>query len=174
MTEQIYMKLQDKVNRPKFDVNKIDVNHPHFKRLVDEYVRWSDDTHYKLCSREDYENDIRSCIDEYDLDGYHLAEHLKDKVYLEPDANLVDILDDAFYVKNEMMKEITKQWVKENFLVIPDDVVGKKVNCKIGYRKYENHYITTIKPETYEVTIAEDNTRKGGYVVGFEDITFID
>lgn len=174
MTEQTFMKLGDKVNRPKFESAKIDVNHPRFKRMVDKYVRWNDDSDYTSASREEYENDIRSCFDGWDLDGYHLAEHLKDKVYLEPDAELVDILDNTLYIKSEMVREITKQWVKENFLVISEDVVGKKVNCKIGYRKYENHYITGIKSETYEVTIAEDNTRKGGYVVGFETVTFID
>ena len=168
------MKLQDKVTRPKFDVNKIDVNHKRFKRMVDEYVRWCDDNDYKSASRDEYESDIRKCFEEYDLDGYHLAEHLKEKVWVEPDADLVDILNDAFYVKDAMMHEILIQWVKENFLVIPDDVIGKKVNCKDGYHKYENHYITGIKPETYQVTIATDNTRKGGYVVGFETLTFID
>lgn len=173
MIEQTYMKLQDKVTRPKFDVNKIDVNNKRFKGMVDEYVRWSEDTGYKMCKREEYESDIRSCLNEWDLDGYHLAEHLKDKVYLEPDADLVDILNDAFYVKDVLDREILTQWVKENFLVIPDDVIGKKVNCKDGYHKYENHYITTIKPETYQVTISTDINRKGGYVVGYETLTFI-
>lgn len=174
MTEQTYMKLGDKVIRPKFDVKKVDVNHPRFKRLVDEYVRWYQDVDYKFDKRERYEEDILSCLEEFSLDGYDLAEHLKNKVWVEPDADLVDILNDAFYVKDAIMHEILIQWVKENFLVIPDDVVGKKVNCKDGYRKYENHYITGIKPETYQVTIAEDNTRKGGYVVGYENLTFID
>ena len=174
MTEQTYMKLGDKVNRPKFDVKKIDVNHPHFKRMVDEYVRWNDDKDYKSSSREEYENDIRSCFDEWDLDGYHLAEHLKDKVYIDPDAELVDLLDNTLYIKSAMVREITKQWIKENFLEIPSDIIGKKVSCKIGLRKYENHYITGIKPDTYEVTISLDAKEKGGYIVGFETLTFID
>lgn len=172
--EQTYMNLKDKVTRPKFDVNKIDVNHKRFKSLVDEYVRWSQDTDYTSCDRTEYENDIRSCLDEFDLDGYRLAEHLKNKVYLEPDARLVEILDGAIFVKHSIVGEITKQWVKENFLVIPENVVGKKVNAKVGLRKYENHYITGIKPETYEVTIATDCIHKGGYIIGYEDITFVD
>ena len=174
MTEQIYMKLQDKVTRPKFDVKKIDVNHPRFKRLVDEYVRWYQDVDYEFDKRERYEEDILSCLDESSLDGYDLAEHLKNKVWVEPDADLVDILDDSLYVKREIVQDITKQWVKENFLEIPSSVIGKKVNCKIGWRKYENHYVTGIKPETYEVTISEDVKKEGGYIVGFETLTFID
>jgi hypothetical protein len=171
--EQTYMNLKDKVTRPKFDVNKIDVNNKRFKRLVDEYVRWSQDTDYTSCDRTEYENDIRSCLDEFDLDGYSLAEHLKNKVWVEPDADLVDILNDAFYVKDSIMKETLNKWVKENFLTIPDDVVGKKVDAKQGYHKYENHYITMIKPETYEVCISTDTIKKGGYVIGFENITFV-
>lgn len=174
MTEQIYMKLQDKVKRPIFDAKKIDVNHPHFKRLVDEYVRWFQDNDYKFDKRERFEDDIRSCLGEWDLDGYNLAEHLKETVWVEPDADLVDILDDALYVKTEITREITKQWVTENFLEIPSDVIGKKVSCKIGWLKYENHYITGIKPETYEVTISLDAKEKGGYIIGYENLTFID
>ena len=174
MSEQTYMKLEDKVIRPKFDVNKINADHPRFKSLVDEYVRWNQDTDYTSCDRTEYENDIRSCLDEFDLDGYRLAKHLKNKVWVEPDADLVDILDDALFVKSSLEREMLKQWVKENFLTISDDVVGKKVNAKQGIRKYENHYITGIKPETYQVTVSENATKQGGWIVGFENVTFVD
>jgi hypothetical protein len=59
-------------------------------------------------------------------------------------------------------------------LTIPDDVVGKKVNAKQGIRKYENHYITGIKPDTYQVTISDNINGKGGYIVGFENVTILD
>ncbi len=121
------------------------------------------------------EDDIFNCLFEYDLDGYNLAEYLKSKVNLAfCDAELVDILDDMIYVKKSLEDEMLKQWVKENFLTIPDDVIGKKVNAKQGYKKYENHYITTIRPDTYEVTISDNTNKKGGYIVGFENVTFVD
>jgi hypothetical protein len=107
------------------------------------------------------------------LDGYNLAEFLRDKVHLEPDAGLVDILDDMIYVKKSLEDEMLKQWVKENFLTISDDVVGKKVNAKQGIRKYENLYITGIRPDTYQVTISDDPKKYGGYIVGFENVTFL-
>jgi hypothetical protein len=66
-----------------------------------------------------------------------------------------------------------KQWVKENFLTISDDVVGKKVNAKQGSRKYENLYITGIRPDTYQVTISDNINAKGGRIVGFENVTFL-
>lgn len=174
MIEQTFMNLQDKVNRPKFDTKKVDVNYPRFRRLVDEYVHWSQDANYTFDARERYEKDILSCLEEHSLDGYDLAEHLKDTVWVEPDADLVDILDDAFYVKDAIVKEMIHKWVKENFLVIPENVIGKKVNCKNGWFTYENYYITQIRPDTYEVTIDLDPNRKGGTIVGFETLTFID
>jgi hypothetical protein len=141
--------------------------------MVDSYQKWNESiTADEL--RETYEDDIFNCLFEYDLDGYNLAEYLKSKIYLEPDAGLVDILDDMIYVKKSLEDEMLKQWVKENFLTISDDVVGKKVNAKQGIRKYENLYITGIRPDTYQVTISDDPKKYGGYIVGFENVTFVD
>jgi hypothetical protein len=72
-----------------------------------------------------------------------------------------------------LTKQIIGQWTKENFLEIPSGVIGKKVNVKQDNNKYENHYITTIRPDTYEVTISDDINKKGGYIVGFENVTFL-
>jgi hypothetical protein len=72
-------------------------------------------------TRETYENDIIDCIFEFDLDRYKLAEFLKYKVYIEPDSNLVDILDGVSTIKDSISTEILSQWVKENFLEIPND-----------------------------------------------------
>ena len=66
------------------------------------------------------------------------------------------------------------RWVKENFLTIPSDVLGKKVNAKQLSRKYENHYITRIKSETYQVTVSDKIDKNGGYIVGFENVTFVE
>ena len=174
MTEQIYMKLQDRVNRPTLTKEKINRDNKHFKRVVDQYERWCKEGGGNEL-HETYEDDIIDCIFEYDNDGYHLAEFLKENVYIEPDSELVDILDGVSTIKHSLTNEIISQWVKENFLEIPNDVIGKKVNAKQGYRKYENHYITGIKPETYEVTIDENtnNNKKGGWVIRYENITFL-
>ena len=85
---------------------------------------------------------------EYDDDGYHLAEFLKEEVYIEPDSELVDILDNVSFAKDSLTKEIIRQWTKENFLEIPNDVVGKKINAKQNLKKYENYYINSINPVT--------------------------
>jgi hypothetical protein len=172
MNEQTYMNLQHKVNRPKLSRENINRENKQFKRVVDQYEQWctglgSDEPY------ETYEKDIISCLFEYDLDGYALATHLKDTVYLEPDSELVDILDGVSTIKDSLTKEIIGQWTKENFLEIPSDVIGKKVNVKQGNNKYENHCITTIRPDTYEVTVSDDINKKGGWVIRYENITLI-
>ena len=172
MSEQTYMKLQDKVKRPKFSRENINRENKHFNRVVDQYQKWcTSGGGYE--TRETYEQDIIDCLFESDTDGYALATFLKEKVYIEPDSELVDILDGVSTIKDSLSKEIIGQWTKENFLEIPSDVIGKKVNAKHRYNKYENHYITGIKPETYEVTISDDINKKGGWVIRYEDVTFL-
>ena len=173
MSEQTYMNLKDAVKRPVLSEKTVNRANKAFVRMVDNYQKWNESITADE-PRETYEDDIFNCLFEYDLDGYNLAEFLRDKVHLEPDAGLVDILDDMIYVKKSLEDEMLKQWVKENFLTISDDVVGKKVNAKQGIRKYENLYITGIRPDTYQVTISDDPKKYGGYIVGFENVTFVD
>jgi hypothetical protein len=173
MNEQTYMKIQDKVNRPKFSRENINRENKQFKRVVDQYQKWcTSDGGYEE-TRETYENDIIDCLEEYDLDGFALAQYLSECKYIEPDSELVHILEDVTFVKSSLETEMLSQWVMENFLTIPDDVVGKNVNVKQGIRKYENHYITGIKPETYQVTVSDKIDKNGGYIIGFENVTFL-
>ena len=164
---------QNTVVRPKFDPNKIDRNHKAFKTLVDQYQRWSQSGDIDE-SRETYENDIIGCLGHYNLDGYQLAKRLESTVYLEADSELVGILDDLFFVKDSLVRSMLKTWVDENSLTIDPSVVGKKVNAKQGFHKYENHYITGIRSETYEVTISTETGKNGGFVIDYENIQFVD
>ena len=172
MSEQTYMKLGDAVKRPVFDAKKINRENPRFKHLVDSYQKGNSNNDIDE-PRSTYENDIIDCLEEYDLDGFALAQHLSEYKYIEPDSELVHILEDVTFVKSSLETEMLSQWVMENFLTIPDDVVGKNVNVKQGIRKYENHYITGIKPETYQVTVSDKIDKNGGYIVGFENVTFL-
>jgi hypothetical protein len=173
MSEQTYMKLQDKVKRPKFSRENINRENKQFNRVVDQYQKWCTSGGGYEETRETYEDDIIDCLFESDNDGYALATFLKEKVYIEPDSELVDILDEVSNVMYSLTKQIIGQWTKENFLEIPRDVIGKKVNAKQGYKKYENHYITTIRPDTYEVTISEERALEGGWIIKYEDVTFL-
>jgi len=172
MSEQTYMKLKDAVKRPVFDAKTINRENPRFKSLVDSYQKWNQDDYFTE-HRSTYENDIIECLERHNLDGFALAQHLSEYKYIEPDSELVHILEDVTFVKSSLETEMLSQWVKKNFLTIPDDVVGKNVNVKQGIRKYENHYITGIKPETYQVTVSDKIDKNGGYIVGFENVTFL-
>jgi len=173
MSEQTYMKLQDKVNRPKFSRENINRENKHFKSVVDQYINWCTSGGGYEETQETYEQDIIDCLFESDTDGFALAQYLSEYKYIEPDSELVYILDGVSTIKDSLSKEIIGQWTKENFLEIPSDVIGKKVNAKHRYNKYENHYITGIKPETYEVTISDDINKNGGWVIRYEDVTFL-
>ena len=61
MSEQTYMKLQDKVNRPKLSRENINRENKQFKRVVDQYEQWCvSGGGYE--NRETYEDDIIDCF----------------------------------------------------------------------------------------------------------------
>ena len=178
MNEQTYMNLKDvvKLKRPELDVKKINRENKHFKHLVDSYMNWNQPRGpYDYDEpRSTYEDDIIECIGYYNWDGFALAQHLSEYKYIEPDSDLVHILEDVISVKSSLEIEIEIQWVKENFLSIPDDVIGKKVNTYQHLHKCENHYITSIFQKTYQVTVSDKiDENSGCYIVGFENVTFL-
>lgn len=162
-----------KVARPTFDKNfKWDAKMPHIKRLVDEYIKWGGGGEV-VTNRHEYEEDIISCFNEFHLDGYHLAKHLEEKSYVHADSQLVELLDDIAQIKRNIKTEIVKKWVIDNDMKLPHKIMGSKCKYKLGFASGMEGYITTLNPETYEVCIDKDKTRKGGYIVGFEDVTMI-
>ena len=160
------------VNRPSFDAKNINRENPCFKKMVDSYQKWNSDN--DIGERSTYEEDIIECLCHYDLDGFALAQHLSEYTDIIPNSELVYILGDVIFVKRALKTEMLTRWAKENFLTISDDVVGKKVNVNQNIRKYENHYITGIKPETYQVTVSDKIDKNGGYIVEFENVTFVE
>lgn len=173
MSEQTYMKLGDKVKRPILSANNINRSNKSFVRMVDSYQKWNESLTADE-PRETYEKDIVDCLFEPDLDGYVLAEFLKDKVYLEPDAELCEILDGMLFVKHALEDDMISQWVQENFLTVPEDVIGKKVNGKAGFKTLNGYYITAIHQKRYQVIISELLEKKNnGYFVNYETLVFV-
>jgi hypothetical protein len=166
-----------KAARPTFDKNfKWDAKMPRVKKLVDEYIKWCDSGEVvtNQPNRHEYEDDIISCFNEFHLDGYHLAKHLEEKSNVDADSQLVELLDDIAQIKRIIKTEIVKKWVIDNVMKLPDNIIGSKCKYKLGFASGMEGYITTLNPETYEVCIDKDKTRKGGYIVGFEDVNMID
>ena len=159
------MKLGDKVKRPVLNIDKVDSKNKHFKKIVDKYSRWIGGNE----EITELENEIRLCFKHYDTDGYALAKLLENDVGVEPDTNLVEILDEVGYIKKYLELDMYKQWVTENFLEIPSNVIGKFVKSKSLHFSREG-YINSIDDKTYQVTINTDFNKKGGYVINYEDI----
>ena len=172
---QSELNLGVKASRPDFNNRKIwDPKHPKIEKLIKEYITWSNEGEDLTTDDYDlYVEDIINCFDEVETDGYYLATFLKDKSYINPDTNLVNMLDEIYSIKRAITNEITKKWVIDNDMKLPDDIIGKKCNYKSGYKKYEGYYITTVNHSTYTVTIDKSKHKQGGIVCNFEDITII-
>jgi hypothetical protein len=182
--EQSFLQLKDAVKRPKFDPKKIDRADKQFTRLVDDYIRWckTAGSYDESLPREDYENEIIFAIEEsvYEPDGYQLTKKMEEKFYFEADANLVSILDGISHTTYTLRENLYKNWVKENFLVIPESVLHKKVK----FPRYSGlpdslieGNITSIRPETYDVTIREGSDHSfqpGGFIIHFENVKIIE
>ena len=150
MSEQTYMKLEDKVNRPKLSRENINRENKQFKRVVDQYEQWcTSGGGYE--TRETYEEDIIDCLFEIDNDGFALAQYLSECKYIEPDSELVYILDGVSTIKDSLSKEIIGKWTKENFLEIPSDVIGKKVNAKHRYNKLQAYLYLQIHTMHFDI-----------------------
>lgn len=171
-----------KPKRPCFNNNyKWDVTIPRLKKLVDEYIQWCDGWEVLTAdrlNRHEYEDDIISCLNEHNEDGYHLAKHLEEKTYVDADAELVDMLGDIAQIKRNIKTEATKKWVKDHDMKLPDNISGRKCTFFIGFVSDKAGIINGLRPETYEVVVKTDDTKhstyNSGYIVPFENITFID
>ena len=170
-----------KPKRPCFNNNyKWDVTIPRLKKLVDEYITWCDGGAEisNQPNRHEYEDDIVSCLNEYNEDGYHLAKHLEEKTYVDADAQLVEMLGDIAQIKRNIKTEATKKWVQDHDMKLPDNIIGRKCTFFIGFVSDKPGIINGLRPETYEVVVKTDDTKhstyNSGYIVPFENITFID
>lgn len=161
------------ISRPKVTYDTVDKNHPAFEKLVMDYVRWCDDLSFANCDKSEYVDDIASCFDEWDLDGYKLAKHLEEKSGVDPDSNLVEMLDGIQFLKTILEKIIIQEWMQKNNLSLCDELKGKKVKYKQGYRSGEG-FITGLYKDKYQVTVGKAETDKGGWVIDFENITIIE
>ncbi len=170
-----------KAARPNFDKNfKWDAKMPRIKRIVDEYIHWCDGGEVVTNQpyRHEYEEDIISCFNEQNLDGYHLAKHLEKKACVDADSMLVELLGDIDQIKRNIKTEIVKKWVIDNDMKLPDNIIGSKCTFFIGFVYDKAGIINGLRPETYEVVVKTDNTKHSsyntGYIVPFENVNMID
>lgn len=114
--------------------------------------------------------DLTRALESGDLDGYDIAESLKRKGY-SPNAELVEILDDALYQKGESHREEVEEWVRANDLKL-DLAIGAKVEIVHRGQKHVGE-IGGLHEKTaeYVVTIrALGHAPRCGLILGFEKV----
>jgi hypothetical protein len=163
------------LQRPSFKASHIDYTDKDVQRLIKDYINWSDSDEG---TDEEYIEDIKLIFGEIEyygihvVDGYKLAKYLEDKVYLIADSMLVDILDSAPDIAYRHYDKALKDWVKNNDLVIPDDVYGKTIESTTSfkYKKFVGQNVVGIRPEKYEVVVNANPHLIGGTIIPFEDL----
>jgi hypothetical protein len=61
----------------------------------------------------------------YEIDGYAIAKSMEDNSFIEPDAELVEILDQTSSYLHTALSEVCTEWVNQNNLTGP--AIGAKV-----------------------------------------------
>lgn len=102
-------------------------------------------------------------------DGYDIAKHLEDNYYWSPNAHLVEILDVAYHRVSQAHEQLEREWVAENGITVPADLLNQRVSCRSGVGT-----VTKIIEQTAKVIVTEDGTTPGyGWVVPFETCTIL-
>lgn len=109
---------------------------------------------------------LRTALGSSDLDGYALARELE-RDLVHPDADLVEILDEADGLMLEAHKSLVAEWVKTHGVTSPF-AQGDRVICKFGPGE-----VTRIHEETAQIVVVPDAEKHlfvegGGYLLAFE------
>lgn len=67
-----------------------------------------------------------------DYSGYELAKKLEDKFLINPNSQLVELLEDIPYIKREALDEQVKAWVAQEHIE-PKHKVGAEVKVNVKY-----------------------------------------
>ncbi len=108
----------------------------------------------------------------YNDDGYQLAKRFEDKRYTITTI-LVEELDTLSWEADDIIKDATKKWVKENDIKL-EQKVGDKVIFDAYKKNNEEGEIMKLYPETaqYGVWSESSNNPKGSshYLINYEKI----
>lgn len=172
--EQTYLKLNDHSVRPILTENNIDTSNPMYRDIRKQLIVWSDETETESIVKEwdKILSDLIIYTSGLNHNGYELAKYMEDRYYVSDiDSELVDILDTIYILEHSLKESLYKQWVKECFLSIPEDVKHKKVKFKKTSHINYTGFIVGFKQSTYQVVINTDSPDYDtGYIVNFENI----
>jgi hypothetical protein len=97
------------------------------KKLAPDVLRWAKAGGDHLLTLEDVEADLTKVVG-YATNGYEIAKDLENDHYYAPDAELVEILDNAFIYISQAHNEACLKWLEENPIPAPE--IGSKVTLR--------------------------------------------
>lgn len=117
---------------------------------------------------------INDLIANYDTDAYQFAKWLDDKSWC-PDAELVEILDNASHYVNIAWTEYVAKWLSENKAFVPYNVGDRCLVTKTySFLKDKEVIITTVRLESLDYTVQKIAEYvpgyQGGYVLEHNDL----
>jgi hypothetical protein len=128
------------------------------KKLAPDILKWAQDGNDDELTLEQVVNDLKEILYSPHRNGYQLAKDLEDRFHYDPDAELVEILDNAFYTISISHDEACKKWLEENPVEPP--AIGSQV-------------IHTKKPQAGVGTIVS-NSPEGRSTVRFPALGHVD
>jgi hypothetical protein len=107
--------------------------------------------------------------------GYHLAKFLDD-LGIEPDVQLVEILDGTWAIADSFLNKAIKEWVYQ-YNILPGNNIGDMVSIEIGRNNIVTGEITNINADLAKYTVcceSQGHVKTGigthGSIVNFEDV----
>jgi hypothetical protein len=144
------------------------------EELLVKINKWATaDTGLSVEELEDTLNDVHGGPT---ANGYDLAKFLDSEFGIEPDAQLVEILDCTWGIADGFLRKITKEWVYQ-YKIIPGKKIGDLVSIKYQKSDIVTGEITAIDTDLAKYTVcceSQGHVKKGigthGSIINFEDI----
>ncbi len=172
-----YMNTPDTIPpRPKLKDLEIDWTDEFAQKILKQYINWSDES-----DENHLKDDLHKCFEHMTLrglnteNGFTLAVFLTDELNCEGDERLVDILGLMPDLLKKLFDKKIKEWVVNNNLSIPENVLGQNVIAKTGFQTIEGPIVNIIQ-EKHTVWIGKPGQSidvKSGRVVDWESVTQI-
>lgn len=160
------------------DASKISVTDGRLVEFAKKIWKWTgEEADLWEEAKDEYCELVYELFQEPDLDGYRLARVCESEYSMDPDASLVDILEETYNVRRNIVKDLVKDWVQRNNLTISDSLMDKLITWKMPYQQPKNGWVVDFHKDTYEITVNTKNPRdltktfQGGYIAKVEDIT---
>lgn len=101
-----------------------------------------------------------------DSNGYSFAKNLDNQGLVDPDPELVEILDSYWYLRSSMHDDAVKQWVKDHAIALPEWAAeGVKVLATgSGYLKAPG-IIARLDPDMARLVVClDEDAEKPGHI----------